>query len=169
MSEFFCNSMPTHTSGDLLKIGSKAPDFLLTETDLSLVTLNDYAGQALLLNVFVSIDTPVCIKSCEKFNHLNDNTLNILCVSMDTPFAMARALREKPKIFNHLNLLSDFRNRHFGEAYHLTIIDGPLAGFLARDMIVLDKAHRIVYQELSQEITQAPNFDLAVEALRDSQ
>lgn len=167
MAEICCNHISCHTSGDVISVGDKAPEFVLTASNLSLVSLNDYAGQALLLNVFVSIDTPICIDSCKRLNEMSNGELNILSVSMDLPFALARL--EEEQRFPHIKLLSDFRTRSFGDAYNLTIIDGPLAGLLARDIIVLDKSHHIVYQDLSHEVTEPPKIELAIEALQDSQ
>lgn len=163
MSEFFCNKIPCHTSGDIFSPGDKAPNFVLTASDLSLVSLNDYVGKPLLLNIFISVETPVCFESCKAFDKLNAENLNILCISMDLPFTLAKYEKQFP----NLTFLSDFRNRSFGEAYHLTIVDGPLAGLLARDVIVIDKDHHIIYQELTPDSINAPNIDMALDALRE--
>jgi len=165
MSDFSCSGYSYHTSGHVYAIGEKAPDFTLTAPDLSLVRLSDFKGQGLLLNVFPSIDTPVCFGSCDTFNQLVGESSNILCISKDLPFALAR--HEKESRFKNIRLLSDFRDHNFGHAYGLTIVDGPLSGLLAREVIVIDKNGNIAYQEFATNINNAPNFQLAVEAFQD--
>lgn len=165
MTKINCNNISAHTCGDIVSIGSPAPEFVLTASDFSLVSLNDYAGQALLIHVYVSVDTDACIETCDQLSQLNDGQYNVLAVSMDLPFALARL--EQQNRFPNTRLLSDFRTREFGEAYNLTIIDGPLAGLLARNVIVIDKNHHIIYQELCKEVTEPPNIELAFEALKD--
>lgn len=118
-----------------------------------------------MIHVYVSVDTDACIETCDQLSQLNDGQYNVLAVSMDLPFALARL--EQQNRFPNTRLLSDFRTREFGEAYNLTIIDGPLAGLLARNVIVIDKNHHIIYQELCKEVTEPPNIELAFEALKD--
>ncbi len=83
---------PTKTSGELPSVGSPAPDFSLTKTDLADVSLKDFAGKKVILNIFPSIDTPVCAASVKKFNSEAANVDNtvVLCVSKDLPFAHQR-------------------------------------------------------------------------------
>lgn len=165
MSDFTIEDYTYHTSGEVNAIGEKAPQFTLTASDLSLVRLSDYKDKALLLNVFPSIDTPVCFGSCQVFNQPHSQEGEVLCISKDLPFALARY--EKEKKFANVRLLSDFRNHNFGHAYGLTIIDGPLAGLLAREVIVIDKYGYIVYQDFSKDITHSVNTKLALEAFND--
>src|SRR5688572_11816377 len=81
-----------HTSGNLPKVGHSAPAFSLTKTDLSDITLNQLQGKRVILNIFPSIDTPTCAMSVRKFNQEASrlNNVEILCVSMDLPFAQKR-------------------------------------------------------------------------------
>ena len=61
---------------------------------------------------------------------------------------------------------SDFRASGFDGAYGVLMADGPLAGLLARAVVVIDKAGRVVYTELVPEITEEPDYDKAVEAVK---
>ena len=85
---------------------------------------------------------------------------------MDLPFALSRV--NAGEKLDDILLLSDFRNREFGDLYNLTIADGPLAGLLARAVIVLDKSHKIAYTELVSDVSKPPNYDKAIEAIMQS-
>lgn len=165
MSTIHMRDLDLHTYGELPLIGEKAPDVVLTKTDLSTVSLEDFSGKAILLNVYPSIDTNVCFNSVKTFNQaaIDHKDLLIACVSMDLPFALQRiSVGEQ---FDNLLFLSDYRNREFGDLFGLTIADGPLAGLLARAVIVLDKDHKVIYHELVDEITEQPNYEKALKAL----
>ena len=89
MAEVTLQGTPAHTSGDLPAVGTAAPDFKLVKTDLSTVSLADFAGKKVILNIFPSVDTGTCAASVRHFNQKAsslDNT-TVLCVSMDLPFA----------------------------------------------------------------------------------
>ena len=81
-----------NTCGNLPAVGSKAPEFLLTTADLADVSLKDYAGKKVVLNIFPSVDTPVCAASVRRFNTDLSAMGNavVLCVSLDLPFAHQR-------------------------------------------------------------------------------
>ena len=114
-----------HTIGSLPAIGDKAPDFELTKTDLSSVSLSDYSGKKIVLNIFPSVDTGTCAQSVRKFNKevaKLDNT-KVLCISKDLPFAQARFCGAED--IENVEMLSDFRDGNFGKAYNLEFSDGP--------------------------------------------
>ncbi len=155
-----------HTFGNLPKIGTKAPNFFATKADLSTVELNDYIGRPVLINVFLSIDTGVCFSSAKEFDKAKTEKkldFDILCISMDTPFALRRV--SCAENFDNVTFLSDFRNREFGDLYGLTIVDSAMAGFLTRAVILLDKNHEVVYLELVDDIANPPNYKAALEHL----
>ncbi|WP_242086876.1 thiol peroxidase [Aestuariivivens sediminis] len=154
-----------NSKGELPKVGEKAPDFELAAADLSNKTLNDYKGHRVIMNIFHSIDTGTCAASVRAFNKQAselDNT-KILCISKDLPFAMSRFCGAEG--IDNVEVLSDFRDGNFGEAYNLTYIDGPIRGLLARSIIVLDETGKILYTEQVQEVVEEPNYDAALEAL----
>jgi thiol peroxidase len=154
-----------NTSGNLPKIGSKAPDFTLVKTDLSTASLSDYKGKAVVLNIFPSIDTGTCAQSVRQFNkELNEiDDITVLCISRDLPFAQARFCGAEG-LENVINL-SDFRNNSFGKTYGLDLIDGPLEGLHSRAIVVIDENGVITHTEQVAEIVDEPNYKAAFEAL----
>lgn len=153
------------TSGNLPEIGSSAPDFKLTATDLSTKTLNDFKGQKLVLNIFPSIDTGTCAQSVRQFNK-EANTLQntkVLCISCDLPFAQARFCGAEG--LENVISLSDFKNGAFGKTYRLNFITGPLEALHSRCIIVLDEKGIVKYTEQVSETTEEPNYKAALEAL----
>ena len=156
---------PVKTSGELPKVGSKAPDFKLVKTDLSIATLADYAGSKLVLNIFPSVDTGTCAASVRKFNESASGLENttVLCISRDLPFAQKRFCGAEG-LENVVNL-SDFQEGSFGKANGLEITDGPLAGLHSRAIIVVDANGTITHTEQVAEIANEPNYEAALAAL----
>ncbi len=165
MASITLGGNPIHTQGELPKAGPKAPDFNLIKTDLSSTSLSDYAGSKLVLNIFPSIDTGVCATSVRTFNQKASSLENtkVLCISRDLPFAQKRLCGAEG--LENVENLSDFKTGSFGDAYGLTIVDGPLAGLHSRVVIVLDENGMVTYAEQVPEIAQEPNYELALAAL----
>lgn len=156
---------PVKTSGELPKVGSKAPDFKLIKTDLSHVSLADFAGSQLVLNIFPSIDTGTCAASVRKFNENASQLANtkVLCISRDLPFAQKRFCGAEG-LENVINL-SDFNTGNFGKDYGLEMTDSVLVGLHSRVVIVLDENGTIKYTELVSEIGDEPNYEKALASL----
>lgn len=156
---------PIEISGSLPALGVKAPDFSLTKSDLSDVKLSDFSGKKLVLNIVPSLDTGVCAASARRFNQLATSTGGavILTISRDLPFAQKRFC-EAEGIANVLTL-SELRNRNFGKAYGQEILSGPLAGLLARSVVVIDASGIVRYTEQVPEIGQEPDYESALAAL----
>ncbi|WCO02923.1 thiol peroxidase [Psychroserpens ponticola] len=154
-----------HTSGTLPEIGSQAPDFKLTAVDLSTKTLNDFAGQNLVLNIFPSVDTGTCAQSMRTFNKeasALDNT-KVLCISKDLPFAFARFCGAEG--LDNVISLSDYKTGDFGTNYNLKFTDSVLETLLSRCIIVIDVKGKIIYTEQVPEISDEPNYKAALNAL----
>jgi len=155
------------TSGTLPKVGSKAPDFKLTTTDLSSKTLTDFAGSKVVLNIFPSVDTGTCAQSVRQFNQEAselDNT-KVLCVSRDLPFALKRFCGAEG--LDQVISLSDYKDGSFGKAYGLNFVNGPLEALHSRCVVVLDENGTVKYTEQVPEIADEPNYKAALEALMD--
>ncbi len=166
MAQVTLKGNPIHTSGDLPKVGSQAPAFTLTRTDLSEVTPADFPGQRLVLNIFPSIDTPTCATSVRTFNAQAGKAPNttVLCISADLPFAAARFCTTEG--LDKVVPASVFRNSGFGTAFGVTLSDGPLRGLLARSVVVLDEKGKVLHAELVGEIAHEPNYEAALAALK---
>ncbi len=164
MAEFKLKGNPFHTHGELPSIGSTAPAFKLTKTDLSEVTLADLKGRQVILNIFPSVDTDVCAMSVRRFNQEASRLENttVLCASMDLPFAHKRFCGVHG--IENVDSVSDFRTGEFGRAYGIRIADGPLAGLLARSVVVIDDGGKVIYTELVPETTQEPDYERALAA-----
>jgi thiol peroxidase len=158
---------PINTAGDLPKIGAAAPDFTLTKTDLSDVSLKDLKGKKVVLNIFPSIDTPVCQASTRKFNEelnkLSDTV--VLCVSKDLPFALNRFCGAEG--LKNVVPASELRDDSFSKNYGVKIADGPLKGLMSRAVVVLDAQGQVKYTEQVPEIAQEPNYQAALAALKN--
>jgi thiol peroxidase len=129
------------------------------------VTLSQFSGKNLILNIFPSIDTGVCATSVREFNKraASLNNTAVLCVSKDLPFAMKRFCGAEG--INNVLTATDFRNRGFSTTYGVELVDGGFAGLHARAVIVIDSAGKVKYTELVPSIGQEPNYDAALAAL----
>lgn len=166
MENIYFQGTPCHTCGNLPPVGDKAPCFTLVDTNLKEIRCTEFEGHKIILNVFPSIDTSVCATSVRKFNQeaaaLPDVT--VICVSMDLPFAGKRFCGAEG--ISNVIVASAFRDPLFAQKYGLQIVDGPLAGLLARSVFVIDGERRIVYEQLVDEITHEPDYKSALEAVK---
>src|SRR5690606_21925843 len=133
----------------------------------SSVSLHDFKGSKVILNIFPSVDTGTCAASVRKFNEEASELENtkVLCISRDLPFAQTRFCAAEG--IKNVISLSDFRDQKFGKDYGVEFIDGPLEGLLSRAVIVLDEDHNLLYTEQVSETTEEPNYKAALEALKD--
>ncbi len=154
------------TNGNLPRIGQKAKDFRLTDSKLQDLSLKDFAGKRILLNIYPSIDTGVCAMSVRKFNAEAAKLKNtvVLGVSRDLPFALGRFCGAEG--IDKVHTLSELRNRDFGQSYGLEIIDGPMAGLLARAVVIIDENGKVIYRELVDDIVHEPDYKAAIQALK---
>ena len=155
----------SNTVGKLPEIGSKAPDFQLTATDLSTKSLADFEGSRVVLNVFPSIDTGTCAQSVRTFNEKASSLENtkVINVSKDLPFAMSRFCGAEG-LENVINL-SDYKTGDFGTTYGLAFADGPLETLLSRCIVVIDENGVVLHNEQVGEIVDEPNYDAALASL----
>ncbi|MFZ9016949.1 MAG: thiol peroxidase [Ilumatobacteraceae bacterium] len=155
---------PFDTSGELPSVGATAPAFSLVGRDLSEVSNETLAGKKVVLNIFPSIDTPTCATSVRTFNERAaslDNTV-VLCVSEDLPFAANRFCGAEG--IENVLTGSAFRG-DFAQAYGVRLEGGPLAGLMARAVVVIDESGTVTHTELVPEIAQEPDYDAALGAL----
>lgn len=164
MTEISFRGTPVNTVGELPAVGHQAPAFELVGVDLLPVTSEALAGRRVVLNIFPSVDTDVCATSVRKFNQLASSLedVTVLCVSMDLPFAGARFCGAEG--LENVVVASAFRST-FGTDYGVKLVDGPLAGLLARAVVVLDGNGVVLHSELVQEIANEPDYDAALSVL----
>ncbi|MBN2242740.1 MAG: thiol peroxidase [Acidobacteria bacterium] len=155
-----------HTAGSLPEIGKPAPDFKVVKADLSTMSLSDFRGKRVLLNIFPSLDTPVCAASLRRFNVEAAKLPNsvVLCISKDLPFAQKRFCAAEG--LDNVLTGSEYRDSNFSGAYGVSITDGPLEGLFSRAVLVIDEQGKVLYAEQVPEIAQEPDYDKALAAMR---
>ncbi len=165
MAKITLKGNPINTCGTLPTVGSQAADFVLTKTDFADVSLQNFTGKKIVLNIFPSIDTPVCATSVRRFNAeaVKLNNAVVLCVSVDLPFAHQRFCGAEG--LEKVIPVSELRKRKFGEDYGVRIIDGPLTGLFSRAVVVINEQGKVIYTEQVPEIAQEPNYEAALKVL----
>lgn len=165
MSTITFQGSPVHTIGKLPAIGTQAPDFTVTKTDLSEIRLKNYLGKKIVLNIFPSLDTQTCASAMLRFNEIanNHNNVLILCISVDLPFAQKRFCNAEH--LENVQPVSVFRHPSFGESYGVTITDGPLEGLLSRAVVILDEAGKVSYTQQVTELSNEPDYNAINAAL----
>ena len=146
--------------GHFPETGETAKDFTLVKSDLSEFSLHELKGKKSNTQYLSHVlDTPVCAMSVRKFNELASQTDNtaVLAISKDLPFAHARFCTTEG--IQNVTGLSAFRNTDFGENYGVALVNGPLAGLLARAVIILNEQGQVLYTELVPEITTEPDYE----------
>jgi thiol peroxidase len=156
---------PFQTNGELPKVGTKAPNFSLRTVELSTVSLADYSGSKVILNIFPSVDTGTCATSVRTFNKSASELTNtkVVCISRDLPFAHARFCGAEG--IENVISVSDISG-DFSTAYGLKITEGPLADLSSRSIVVLDENGIVLYTEQVSETVDEPNYEAAINAVK---
>jgi thiol peroxidase len=166
MAQVTFKGNPIQIAAGLPEIGSSAPDFSVVKTDLVSISLSELKGRKVVLNIFPSIDTPVCAAAVRRFNEeaakLNNTT--VLCISKDLPFAHKRFCAAEG--IDNVIAGSEFRDSSFSDAYGVLIQDEPLAGLFSRAIVIIDEQGTVVYTEQVPEIGQEPDYDKALAAIK---
>lgn len=165
MSRVIYENAGYQTAGDLPSVGSAAPDVSLVDTNLHNVSLANWTGKRKIMNIFVSIDRPICAESVRKFDRYGSgqSDLAMLMISYDLPFAHKR-FKQEHELENVIGL-SAIRHAGFGQNYGVIITEGPLAGMFARAIVVLDENDTVVHREQIEDITKEPDYASAFRAL----
>jgi thiol peroxidase len=156
-----------HTVGELPEIGSDAPLFTLTAADLSPIIASDFKGKNVVLNISPSLDTGICAASARQFNKMVTEGLGatVILITKDLPFAQKRFCEAEG--LDNVLTASDYKNSNFSEAYGTIITDGPMAGLHSRALIVVNEEGNVVYSEQVPEIVQEPNYEAALNSLKN--
>ena len=151
---------PVKVSGELPAVGTQAPDFKLVGSGLNEISLSDFKGKRVVLNIFPSLDTGVCATSVRKFNEWNSKQENtvVLCISEDLPFAHGRFCGAEG--LENVVTGSDFRYNNFATDYGVLMQDGPLAGLMARSVVAIDENGVVTYNQLVPEIVEEPGYEV---------
>jgi len=153
---------PVELHGTEITVGRKVPDFTAVKNDLSVFSLNGVTGRKLIVSV-PSLDTPVCDAEVRRFNKeaANIADITIITISMDLPFAQARWCGAAG--VDKVMTVSDFKDRNFAMKYGVYM---PALGLLARAVFLLDEDNTVLYSEYVPEVTDQPNFEAILEAIK---
>ena len=165
MSQTAFKGSAVQLGGNLPRVGAQAPAFALVGADLATFELQEAKGKWVVLNIFPSIDTGVCAASVRRFNAAaaqHPDAL-VLCISADLPFAQGRFCGAEG--LERVKTLSTFRAASFGHDYGVAITTSPLAGLLARAVVVVDPDGVVRYVQLVPEITEEPDYAAALAPL----
>jgi thioredoxin-dependent peroxiredoxin len=165
MAQTAFKGTPVELAGTLPRVGAPAPGFSLVDGDLGSFTLDDTRGKWAVLNIFPSIDTGVCAQSVRRFNAEAAKRPDalVLCISADLPFAQGRFCAAEG--LERVKTLSAFRSPAFGRDYGVLMTSSPLAGLLARAVVVVDPEGSVRHVQLVPEITQEPDYAVALAAI----
>ncbi len=158
---------PVKLVGDEIKVGDFAPSVKLKGNDLGYVLVGGKKDKIQVLNVVPSLDTPTCQVQTKRFNTeaANFPNVEVFVISMDLPFAQGRFCSVEG--IKNVCALSDFKNKEFGTKYGVLIDDSPLSGLLTRAVFVIDESGKVIYREICEEITNEPNYEAALEAIKN--
>ena len=155
-----------NTNSNIVEVGSSAPNFVLVDSELNDVNLENFSGKNKVLSIVPSLDTPVCQKSTkifnEKVNDLDDTVM--LIISSDLPFAMKRFCTSES--LENVIPVSMMRSRNFAKDYGVLLIDGPLSGITTRAIVTISKDNKILHSELVSEIADEPNYQAALDSIK---
>lgn len=162
---FAAKGNPLTLQGNQVKIGDVAPEIVASDNTLADVKLSNFKGKVVVVSVFPSIDTGVCATQTRTFNkratELSKDVV-ILTMSKDLPFALGRFCAAEG--INNIHTLSDFKFSKFGLEYGFLIKENQL---LARGVVVIDKNGVVKYKEITKDILDEPNYDLAIAAVKE--
>ncbi len=164
MATLIHRGVTVHSIGELPAVGTKLPDFTLTDSDMEEIGPDIAAGRRLVLNIFPSLDTRVCATSVRRFNELAaglENTL-VLCVSNDLPMAQARFCGAEG--IENVATASGFRTS-FGDDFGVTQVDGRNRGLLTRAVVVADTDGTVLHTQQVADMSTEPDYDAALAAL----
>jgi thiol peroxidase len=89
--------------------------------------------------------------------------VKVLCVAMDLPFAFSRFCGAEG--LEKVVSASGFRSS-FGDAFGVTMTDGPLRGLYARAVVVVSPEGLVTHTELVESVASEPNYDAALSAIK---
>jgi peroxiredoxin len=144
-----------------VKVGDKAPDFSLPDTNLKPRKLEEFLGSKVVLAFFVGAFTSVCTKEMCAFRdsmaRLIDLKAQVVGVSVNDPFSN-KAFAEKNRLT--FPILSDY-NRQVIKTYGVETPDfGGLKGYTVakRSIFILDKNGVVRYVWTTEDPTIEPDY-----------
>ncbi|UCH48481.1 MAG: thiol peroxidase [Betaproteobacteria bacterium] len=148
----------------IVEVGKPLPAAMVSSAELKPINIADSGGKVRIISVVPSIDTPTCDEQTHQLSEDNgglDESVELITVSMDLPFAQSRFAKEAN--ISNVTFYSDYKSREFGDKNGLMI--APL-GLLARAVIVTDQENVVRYLQVVPEVTALPDMQAAMDAAR---
>jgi len=155
-------------TGTVINVGDKAPSVIATGTDLSDVEVGGAKDKVQLIITVPSLDTATCAAETRKFN-IAVNNLDICettVVSMDLPFAADRFCSTEG--IDNLTVVSDYINKDVSKAFGILMDNNKLKGLSARAIFVINRDGEVIYKEIVAEVTKEPNYEAALDAIKEA-
>jgi len=154
---------PLTLIGPELKVGDKAPDFEVVDTNFALVNLAATGNAVRILSVVPSLDTPVCDAQTKRFNDevAKIPGLEVVAISMDLPFAQKRWCGAFG--VDRVKMLSDHKSGSFGQNYGTLVKELRIE---SRAIFVLDKDNVIRHVQYVKEVADHPDYDAVMQAAK---
>jgi thiol peroxidase len=153
--------------GNEINVGDKAPEVTVVNSEgLGDVVVGGAQGTKQLLIVVPSLDTGVCATETRNFNQKASELdgVKTVVISLDLPFASGRFCSAEG--IDKLTVASDFRNKDFANAYGVLLGGSVLAGVTCRAIFAVDENGTVTYKEIVPEITEEPNYEAAIAAVK---
>ncbi|WP_027107636.1 thiol peroxidase [Lacticigenium naphthae] len=149
------------TVGNLPKVGEKAPSFQLNNKEGKTVSLEDYKGEVVLLNVFPDINTSTCSRQTATFNAKAAELTDVRLISISANSAEEFDNWCAGKSVD-MEMLID-AERKFGKEYGLYL---EKKDKLARAVFVISREGQLLYREIVKEIADDPDYEEAIAEAR---
>jgi len=159
---------PVKLAGNNINVGDEAPIVTAIGTDLSDVEIGGAKDKVQLIVTVPSLDTATCAAETRRFN-IEVNNLDICettVVSMDLPFASQRFCSTEG--IENLSVASDYIDKEVSKAFGVLMADNKLKGLSARAIFVIDRDGKVTYKEIVPEVTEEPNYEAALEAIKEA-
>jgi glutaredoxin-dependent peroxiredoxin len=144
-----------------IKVGDKAPDFTLTDTEMKPRSLKEFSGQKVVLAFFVGAFTSTCTKEVCEFRdsmaRLVDLEAQVIGISVNDPYSN-KAFKDKNRLM--FPILSDYKReaiRTYGlESFNFAGLEGYTVA--KRSIFILDKTGTVRYVWISEDPSVEPNY-----------
>jgi peroxiredoxin len=145
-----------------IKVGDKAPDFTLFDTDKKPVSLSDYRGKNVVILFFPLAFTSTCTKELcgvrDRVYNFDGLNTDVLAISVDTPQTLAK-WKELEKF--DFTMLSDF-NKTVSPLYdslYEKFTAMEMQGVSKRSAFLVDPQGIIQYAEILENVGHIPDME----------
>jgi peroxiredoxin len=145
-----------------IKVGDKAPNFTLPDTDLTPRSLKDFLGRKVVLAFFVSAFTSICTKEMcafrDSMDRLIDLNAQVIGISVNDPFTN-KAFAEKNRL--PFPILSDYTHEVITTYGVETLNFKGLKGYMVakRSIFIVDKKGIVRYVWATEDSEIEPNYE----------